>query len=99
MGRARCDSAAEQARRSGCTSPLVPPGRALGLTRVVSSDAVRCVDSVRPYVDATGVPFELQPVLSEDGHLEQPLAVEKVTGLLADGARTVVCSHRPVFST
>ena len=77
---------------------LVPPGRALGLTRVVSSDAVRCVDSVRPYVDATGVPFELQPVLSEDGHLEQPLAVEKVTrALLADGARTVVCSHRPVL--
>jgi 8-oxo-(d)GTP phosphatase len=71
---------------------------ALGLTRVVSSDAVRCVDSVRPYVDATGASLELAPVLSEDHYLAQPLGAEKLTrSLLADGARTVVCSHRPVL--
>jgi len=77
---------------------LVARLRALGLTRVVSSDAVRCTESVQPYVDATGVELEREPVLSEEGHLAQPLGTEKLTRtLLADGARTVVCSHRPVL--
>jgi 8-oxo-(d)GTP phosphatase len=77
---------------------LVPPFTAFGLTRVVSSDAVRCVDSVRPFADAIGVSLEPQPVLSEERYLEQPLGAEKLTrALLADGARTVVCSHRPVL--
>jgi 8-oxo-dGTP pyrophosphatase MutT (NUDIX family)/phosphohistidine phosphatase SixA len=77
---------------------LVAPLAALGLTRVVSSDAVRCVDSVRPFVDATSASLELQPVLSEEGYLAQPLGAEKlVRTLLADAAPTVVCSHRPVL--
>ena len=77
---------------------LVPPFTALGLTRMVSSDAVRCVDSVQPFADAIGMPVELQPVLSEERYIEHPLGAEKLTrALLADGARTVVCSHRPVL--
>lgn len=77
---------------------LVAPFGAMGLTRVVSSDAVRCVDTVRPYAEAAGAPLQLEPVLSEEGHLAHPLRAEKlVRTLLADGARTVVCSHRPVL--
>jgi 8-oxo-(d)GTP phosphatase len=77
---------------------LIPPLAALGLTRVVSSDAVRCVDSVRPYVDAVGARMELEPVLSEERYRAHPLGAEKLTRtLLADGAPTVVCSHRPVL--
>jgi 8-oxo-(d)GTP phosphatase len=77
---------------------LVAPLRALGLTRVLSSDAVRCVDSVRPYVDAAGARLELEPALSEERYLEHPLGAEKLTrALLADGAPTLVCSHRPVL--
>jgi 8-oxo-dGTP pyrophosphatase MutT (NUDIX family)/phosphohistidine phosphatase SixA len=77
---------------------LVAPFKALGLTRVISSDAVRCVDSVRPYVDATGAQLELEAVLSEETYQAHPLGAEKLTrALLAYGAPTVVCSHRPVL--
>jgi 8-oxo-dGTP diphosphatase len=77
---------------------LVAPFTALGLTRVVTSDAVRCVDSVYPYADTVGVPLELEPVFSEDAYNVQPLGAEKLTrAMLADGARAVVCTHRPVL--
>jgi 8-oxo-(d)GTP phosphatase len=77
---------------------LVAPFTALGLTRVVTSDAVRCVDSVRPYAAAIRVSLELESVLSEEAYTVQPLGAEKLTrALLADGARTVVCTHRPVL--
>jgi Histidine phosphatase superfamily (branch 1) len=73
---------------------LVAPFTALGLTRVVSSDAVRCVDSVRPYADATDASLELHPALSDELYESQPLSAEKLTrALLADGTRTVVCSQ------
>ena len=77
---------------------LVTPFAALGLTRVVTSDAVRCVETVRPYVGVAGARLELQPVLSEEGHPAKPHGPEKLARtLLADGAPTVVCSHRPVL--
>jgi 8-oxo-dGTP diphosphatase len=77
---------------------LVAPFAALGLTRVVTSDAVRCVETVWPYVGVAGARLELQPVLSEEGHSAQPHGPEKLArALLADGARTVVCSHRSVL--
>ncbi|HEX2361316.1 MAG TPA: NUDIX domain-containing protein [Jiangellaceae bacterium] len=77
---------------------LVAPFTAIGLDRVVSSDAVRCIDSVRPYADAAGVSMEPHKALSEEEYRSQPLGAEKLTrSLLADGARTVVCSHRPVL--
>jgi 8-oxo-dGTP diphosphatase len=77
---------------------LVAPFAALGLTRVVTSDALRCVETVWPYVGVAGARLELQPVLSEEGHSAQPHGPEKLArALLADGARTVVCSHRSVL--
>jgi 8-oxo-dGTP diphosphatase len=77
---------------------LVAPFAALGLTRVVTSDAVRCVETVRPYLGVAGARLELQPVLSEEGHPAKPHGPEKLARtLLADGAPTVVCSHRPVL--
>jgi 8-oxo-(d)GTP phosphatase len=77
---------------------LVAPFMALTLNRVVSSDAVRCVDSVQPFVDAAGVSLELEPALSEERYQAQPFGVEKLTrAMLADGARTLVCSHRPIL--
>ncbi len=77
---------------------LVAPFAALGLTRVVTSDAVRCIETVWPYVGVAGARLELQPVLSEEGHPAKPHGPEKLArALLADGARTVVCSHRSVL--
>jgi 8-oxo-dGTP diphosphatase len=62
----------------------------------VSSDAVRCTDSVRPYADRFGSNIEVDPGLSEAGH-EDGSAVPLVRTLLADGEPALVCSHRPVL--
>lgn len=69
---------------------------AYGRLRIVSSDAVRCTESVRPYADRFGVNIEVDPGLSETGH-EDGSAVPIVGRLLADGESSLVCSHRPVL--
>jgi len=77
---------------------LAPALAALGVTRVVSSDAVRCVDTVRPFADEYRLTVELEPALSEQGHLAQLEQIgHLVRSLLADGQPTLVCSHRPVL--
>jgi len=80
----------EQARR------LVADLSAYGVTRVLSSDAVRCADTVRPYVEATGTGLVLTRHLSEADHTAKGLA--KVVGeALARPTRIALCSHRPVL--
>ncbi|MGH8823405.1 MAG: NUDIX hydrolase [Jiangellaceae bacterium] len=77
---------------------LIAPLSALGIARVVTSDAVRCVETVRPLAEAVGTDLELDPVLSEDGHLHRPDGAGRLTrALLADAASTVICAHRPVL--
>lgn len=78
---------------------LTDPLSTLGLRRVVSSDAVRCVDTVRPFAERHGLAVELEPQLSEEA-LEVPAHPDRVAkilqSLLADGP-ALVCSHRPVL--
>ena len=69
---------------------------AYGRLRVVSSDAVRCTESVRPYADRYGSNIEVDAGLSEAGH-DDGSAVPLVRRLLADGEPALVCSHRPVL--
>jgi 8-oxo-dGTP diphosphatase len=77
---------------------LIAPLNALGVTRVVTSDAARCVETVRPFAEATGTALELEPVLSEEGHLDRPDGAGRLTrAVLADEAPTVICAHRPVL--
>lgn len=77
---------------------LIAPLSALGVERVVSSDATRCSESVRDLAEARGVELELDAGLSERGHASAPertrAAIRKI---VADGRPTVVCSHRPVL--
>jgi 8-oxo-dGTP diphosphatase len=69
-----------------------------GVERVVSSDAVRCVDTVRPYATTRRVHVELEPRVSEEGfEAAEAGAADVMKTLLADAAPTVVCSHRPVL--
>ncbi|HSK27206.1 MAG TPA: NUDIX domain-containing protein [Jiangellales bacterium] len=71
-----------------------------GLARIVSSDAARCVDTVRPYATSTRRTVELEPGVSEIGHEQHPdLAAEVVQALLSAAEPTVLCSHRPVLPT
>jgi 8-oxo-dGTP diphosphatase len=71
---------------------------ALGVNRLISSDAERCVASLTPYAASTGRHVRLWPEISERGYDANPGAL----GGLAEkawkpGKVTVVCSHRPVL--
>jgi 8-oxo-(d)GTP phosphatase len=85
--------AAAGERESGA---LVRVLRAYGVRRVVSSDAVRCTDTVRPYAEASGLPVEVDHRLSEEGVHAREVA-HRMQALLGDGLPVVVCSHRPVL--
>jgi 8-oxo-(d)GTP phosphatase len=80
--------------REACA--LVPLLRAYGMRRVLSSDAVRCTSTVRPYAEAAGLRVEVDHRLSEEGLHDRAVA-RRVEALLADDTPTVVCSHRPAL--
>jgi 8-oxo-dGTP diphosphatase len=71
---------------------------ALGVDRVLSSDAERCTATVAPYAAEMGLPLELHPEISERGYEKDPSGLE---GIAAEawkpGKVTAVCSHRPVL--
>lgn len=86
------------ARGTTEANELVPPLAALGLTRVVSSDAARCADTVRPYASWHGSTVELEPALSEEAHASgSDRILPLMQKWLADGEPTVICSHRLVL--
>ncbi len=65
-----------------------------GPDRVISAEPVRCVDTVRPFANASGVPIEVDPVFGDLGYESTPEAAE--TALLAlakPGQVTVVSSQ------
>jgi 8-oxo-dGTP pyrophosphatase MutT (NUDIX family)/phosphohistidine phosphatase SixA len=75
---------------------LVPVLAAYGLTRVVSSSSIRCVETVAAYAGTTGWELETDDRLSEED--ASPKRVRRVVAGLLDGGRdTVVCTHRPVL--
>jgi len=90
--------------------PLVAAGRqdavaligmlaAYGVRRVVTSDSVRCVETVQPYAVAAGRPVNATPVLSEEDATEASVRalVRELRRDAAEAGPTVLCSHRPVL--
>lgn len=74
---------------------LVPLLSAYGVRRIVSSPANRTVQTVDPYVAATGEVLEIDDRLTEGAPARQ---VARVIGALVGKKRpTVVCSHRPTL--
>lgn len=67
-----------------------------GVTRVVSSDAVRCVDTVMPYVNEHQAKLRLDPSLSEEA-FDLEAMQRRVGRELEKNRRTAICSHRPVL--
>jgi hypothetical protein len=66
--------------------------------RVVTSPAVRCLDTVLPYAVARELKIRLKPGLSEESFAERPdHAPRHLTKLLARGSATVVSTHGPVL--
>lgn len=75
---------------------LGPLLAAYGVTRVVSSDSTRCLETVRPYADEHVLAIEAERGLSEEEW--SPATVRSVLDdLLGSAEGAVVCTHRPVL--
>jgi len=73
---------------------------AYGITAVHSSDAERCLQTVKKYARATGVPVLAEPTLSEEGFDANPRkSAARVRDLVGQRHAMVICSHRPVLPT
>lgn len=69
-----------------------------GHMRIVSSPAVRCVDTMRPFARKQQTVMEIEPALSEPAFAATPEAgVSWFHALIAEGRPSVVCSHREVL--
>ncbi|MFP5360826.1 MAG: NUDIX domain-containing protein [Actinomycetes bacterium] len=79
---------------------LVPLIACFGITKVDSSPAKRCLDSVKPYADAIGTTVCTHDSLTETGHGERPLDTAKTfTALFRKTSPRAVCVHRPTLPT
>jgi 8-oxo-dGTP diphosphatase len=67
-----------------------------GVTRVLTSSSIRCIQTVQPYADEHVLTVTATPVLSEE-YAEENALRDLVAGVMADGEPAVVCSHRPVL--
>jgi 8-oxo-dGTP pyrophosphatase MutT (NUDIX family)/phosphohistidine phosphatase SixA len=93
-------------RRGGVeAASLESPLSAFGLRRLLSSDAVRCVHTLRPLAISSGLEIETDPALSEQGTPEHIRAtvIAARNKAVASGEPALICSHRPtlpdVFAT
>ena len=65
---------------------------------VHSADRVRCVDTVRPYADAIGVPIVIETSLSEEAYAADPeRAFDRLIEIAAGEHVPVVCSQGKVI--
>jgi 8-oxo-(d)GTP phosphatase len=63
-------------------------------TQIITANVERCRQTVRPVVLASGLPLGEEPLFSEDGYRAEPTAaIQRLLGLAATGAATVVCSQ------
>ena len=71
---------------------------AFGVTRVASSTALRCVQTVHPYAEAAGVPVRGLGTLREQAFADKPDAtVAAFEELVRKKRSRVVCVHRPTL--
>ena len=70
--------------------------RCFGTARVISSPAVRCAATVRPYGARAGVEVETEAALevSKKGTADDPEAAKTVAQLAAADQPVVICAHR-----
>lgn len=79
---------------------LVPLFAAFGVTRITSSPAERCLATVRPFAEASGIPIKTYDELTEPGHAEHPLrTARRLEKLLHSERARLVCVHRPTLPT
>ncbi|WP_157631051.1 NUDIX hydrolase [Kribbella catacumbae] len=77
---------------------LVDVLAAVGVNRIRSSDAERCVATITPYAAELGRQIHLHPEVSERGYDADPSGLKGMGAQIwKPGKITVVCSHRPVL--
>jgi 8-oxo-dGTP diphosphatase len=76
----------------------VPLLAAFGVSRIVSSSSLRCVDTVRPYAESSGWPLVTYDGLSEEDATDRSV-LEVIDDLMHGGEDAVLCTHRPVLPT
>lgn len=77
---------------------MVPLIAAYAPEKVVTSSALRCVQTVDPFLAAHDVPCSARRGLSEEGFADDPgKIVRRVEHLLQAGVASALCSHGPVL--
>lgn len=77
---------------------LVDVLAAFGVTQIVTSPWARCLRTMTPYAQATGLTPQELDALTEDAVRADPqAAVGLVSTLLTDARDAVVCTHRPAL--
>jgi 8-oxo-dGTP diphosphatase len=77
---------------------LVPLLAAYGVSRLVTSSSVRCLETLTPYAETTGLPLETTRRLSEEDATAKSVRRIVEDLLTDDRTNAVVCTHRPVLS-
>ncbi len=71
---------------------------AFGVAEVVTSPWTRCLRTMTPYAEATGLtPREVGSLTEDAVRVDPQDAVSVVSALLADARDAVVCTHRPTL--
>lgn len=79
---------------------LAPLLACFDVRALVTSPWARCVQTVLPAAELTGLPVEEDAALTEAAFDEEPKApADVITELLGTGRAVVVCSHGPVLPT
>lgn len=77
---------------------LVPLLRAFGIRHLHSSDAERCLATIRPAAADLGCGIRLEPTISEDQFVLDPQpGLARTVELFSQPWPAVLCSHRPVI--
>ena len=75
---------------------LVPLLHAYGISRVLSSSSVRCIETVGPYATEQVIPVLEADELSEELY-DESTARALITDLMRTRGPSVLCSHRPIL--
>lgn len=79
---------------------LVPLIASFGVKHVGSSPTERCMATLRPFAEASGIPVKTYDELTEPGHASKPLkTASTLTNLLGKQVSRVVAVHRPTLPT
>jgi 8-oxo-dGTP diphosphatase len=79
-------------------SDIVPVIAAYGVTRLVTSPSVRCVQTIAPYAGSARLPLRERFGLAEEGYAADPAkAPRHLVRLFERGEPAAVCSHGPVL--